>query len=609
MRLRTRLVLLVAAAALGPLGLLGVGATSVASRQLADTITDMQGRTADGLALYADTWLSLQLRLLSQQTRAFRLGTLDDATLFSFLRLVYNQVPEVHVASLLTGDGVDRVPSVLRGVEDAEPADRAPVSRARFTHFRGRAAEILAFAQPEEPLPGRPYLAPGTGTPAMPVLLKSPDGADLVLAVELGLEPIAEEFRRQGDESRDVVLLDPRGAVLIEGEAGLVDSGVFRPFTSGVRASDIRYETAGGVEVLASCSPVGRAGWTVVVAEPLEKTTAAAVSQIRARTGYMAGVATVLAVVLGALLARDISRPVAALREGALAVAEGKLGREIRAPADGELAELMAAFNFMSARLERNLQEIDAKNQEIEAWNRELQARVDARTRELEEAQERLVRSARLAAAGEMGAGLAHELNNPLAGILGLTQVLLARADGASRAMLASIEEQALRCKEIVAHLLRFTQGDSTGGGLDHPPRDVIDLGEVLDEVLALVRSPFRQRGVTVEHRREGPLLVRGDRGQLASALTQLLASLRAASGRSGALTLTGSRAQGQVELRFELRADEVAGRRDDWMASGLGFWAAQQTLAAHGGQLHVPSGEPVGPGGEIVWRMVLPEA
>ncbi|MBK8181013.1 MAG: HAMP domain-containing protein [Planctomycetes bacterium] len=190
--------------------------------------------------------------------------------------------------------------------------------------------------------------------------------------------------------------------------------------------------------------------WMVVVAEPLALTTAPAVSEIRRQTAYFAGVASLLALVLGALIARQISRPVLALREGALAVAEGPLGRDIRAPADGELLELMQAFNFMSARLERNRQEIDAKNQEIETWNQELQARVDARTRELEEAQERLVRSARLAAAGEMGAGLAHELNNPLAGILGLTQVLLAKAEGGSRAMLKSMEEQALRCKEIV---------------------------------------------------------------------------------------------------------------------------------------------------------------
>lgn len=609
MRLRTRLVLLVAVAAIGPLGLLGLSATFVASRQITGTIADLQGRTADGLALYVDTWLSLQLRLLGQQGRTFRLGGLSDDALFNFLRLVYTAVPEASVVSLLDGGGVDRVPSVLRGPDDTEPAERQVVDRARFVRFRDRLPPLLADAKPGQPRAGAPYLTP-EGRPAVAMALASPDGAPLTLAAEISLTPIAAELLRQGDEHRDVALLDGEGNVVIPGRSGLVSGTVFRPFALGVRATDVHYSTPGGTAVLAACAPVPSASWMVVVAEPLELTTTTAVSEIRARTAYVAGVAAALALVLGALIAREIVRPVRALREGALAVAEGQLGRVIHEPADGELLELMRAFNFMSGRLLRNRAEIDAKNQEIEAWNRELQERVEARTRELEEAQGRLVRSARLAAAGELGAGLAHELNNPLAGILGLTQVLLHRAEGGAREMLRSVEEQALRCKEIVAQLLRFTATSDGDGTLDRRARDVVDLDEVLVEVVALVGNPFRARGVSLEHRRSGPLLVRGDRGQLASALTQLLASMRAAGGRGGSLALSSAARAGVIELRFELHPGEASSAADDWKASGLGFWAAQQTLAAHGGQLVTPDLEPTRPqGSNLLWRVVLPAA
>src|SRR4030095_4153924 len=107
----------------------------------------------------------------------------------------------------------------------------------------------------------------------------------------------------------------------------------------------------------------------------------------------------------------------------------------------------------------QNRDTIDQKNREIEAFNVELQKRLDERTRELEEAQVLLIRSARLSAVGQMGAGLAHELNNPLAGILGMVQVVLTRHRGQpDEALLRVIEEQAQRCSQIVAHLLRFSR-------------------------------------------------------------------------------------------------------------------------------------------------------
>lgn len=602
MRLRTRLVLTIALASLGPLGILGVGATGVASDLLSEKVTDLQGRTADGLALFVDTWLSLQVRLLTQQTAAWELGKLDNPYLTGFLQLVYTQVRETTIVALTNRAGIDRVPSVYRAEGDTALPEREAITAARFASFRNALPRPVTGAAGEVSL-GQPVRPSGRLAPVLPIVLPAADGSDLVLALEMDLSPIARELGRLGDQARDVALMDDQGTLFVGGQAGLVEAERFRQL-SGVAASDVRYQTRSGVDVLASCAPVQRAGWMVIVAEPLDRTTTAAARYMAIQTAYIAAVASVLALVLGGIFSRQISGPVESLKDAALAVAEGDLGRRVQPAAEGELAELMRAFNFMSTRLERNRGEIDAKNQEIEAWNAELQARVNARTRELQEAQERLIRSARLAAAGEMGAGLAHELNNPLAGILGLTQVMLARAQGSDAAMLRSVEEQAQRCREIVAHLLRFTPEARRDAEVDRRRKDVVDLDAVMTEVLTLVRNPFRQRGVEIERVRSGELPVRGDRADLGQALAWLLASLRAAAPPGSTLSVDSRRAGGQVTLEFTLMADEVQVGKDDWMASGLGFWAAQQVIAAHGGQLVEPAD-----GAPIRWRVQLPEA
>src|SRR6202040_351044 len=97
-----------------------------------------------------------------------------------------------------------------------------------------------------------------------------------------------------------------------------------------------------------------------------------------------------------------------------------------------EFGELAQAFNQMAS--------------EIRRWNAELQARVDERTAELKAAQDQIARTRRLAALGSLGAGVAHELNNPLTAIAGLLAVLRKElGDSPHAALLAQVQDQARR--------------------------------------------------------------------------------------------------------------------------------------------------------------------
>ena len=617
MRLRARLVLMIAAAALLPIGVLGVAAVEISTSRLDERVSALQARSADGLAIFVETWLSARLRLLRQQVTTFGLGDLDEAGKAGFLRLVYRQVPEAGVVSLTTPDGDDVAPAVMLPPDADVGGDpglqaRPRVDSERARRFRAalplaRLATARANTAPGGAVPpvvGRPY-RPDEGQPPVVAVAVAVPGQPLVLGIELSLAELERRFVEQADVAVDVVLLDGDAEAVLGGGSGLVVPERFRPFLATSKADGVRYDLEDGSGVLAASSPVPRVGWTVVLAEPAS-ISAAATREIRDRTGFVGAIAAALSLVLGVAFSRTLSRPVIGLKDAALAVADGDLGRRVPAEGSDELAELSRAFNFMSGRLQANAAEIGEQRAEIERFNQELQDRVDERTRQLRETRDRLVQSARLAAVGEMGAGLAHELNNPVAGILGLVQVLVRRhAGSADEGLLRSVEQQAVRCKEILSRLLGFSQSDAAP---DAPTAEVgtLDLDALLDGVLALVRGPLRQRDVSVDRQGQPGLTVHGDRAELERALAQVLLSLRAAAVSGGSVTVAPSLPPDgdRVHITLTLDAPRIHVGGDDWMASGMGFWAARQILAAHGGRLVEP--EAPASSGRATWTVVL---
>jgi signal transduction histidine kinase len=607
MRLRARLVLIVAAAALVPIAVLGFGAARLASQELEARVDAAQGRDAEGLALYTGTWLDAQLDLLGLQVRSVPVAALSDDARTRFLQLVYQQTAAAGLVTLTDVRGADRVPPVRLQGEAAAAAGRPAIDDARLGRFRSALPLGLLQQRPAGvrpgPVLGTPYRPEPTSPPVVPVLVSVP-GSELLLGVELGLGPVVGRVAEVAAAGADAALVDRAGAAFVPGPGELVSPADLSPLL-GTTSVSVHYDH-GGVEVRAATAPVPGTQWTVVVAEPAADG-ARAVRGIQARTAFLALIAAALAVGMGAVWAGQLAVPVTRLRDAAMAVARGELGRQVQPRGDEELAELGRTFNHMSAQLRRDAEEISRKNEEIEAFNAELQSRVEQRTRELREAQERLLQSARLAAVGEMGAGLAHELNNPLAGILGLSQLLRRRAgEGPDAAMLASLEREARRCTEIVASLLGFSQELPSDLAEAPAQQEVVGLQELVAEVLALVGPPLRQRGIQVTESVEPGLRVCAARAELGRALAQLLTSVRAAARGGGSLSL-GARPDGAtVVLDVVLRGQDLQLGGDDWRAAGLGLWAARRAVDAQGGRLV----EPESPAdGALAWRVVLPAA
>ncbi len=125
---------------------------------------------------------------------------------------------------------------------------------------------------------------------------------------------------------------------------------------------------------------------------------------------------------------------------------------------------------------------------------REAQMEVRARLEAQQQAESRLVQAAKLAAVGEMAAGIAHELNNPLTTVTGFAELILDETPQADerRADMEMVLREGLRARSVVRRLLEFArQGEHT--------RSRCDLNEILDDVLALTRHFIHTSGVQLE--------------------------------------------------------------------------------------------------------------
>jgi two-component system NtrC family sensor kinase len=569
-RLAVRLTLFIGIAALAPLVVFGVSATQLAGDQARRHVSELQARTVDGLALSVDTWLSRSLSILELQGRSFDPLMLDADKRRGYLQLLYQQTPAARIVQLTARGELIAEPVYLRQPSARFP-DRTAVDAAQLAAFQ----EVAAALQPATQIRvGPPYRSPGRAGFSLPLSLPVGDGA-VSVKVELALDEL----------------------FLASGQRLLVAEN-FRPFAGGdVSTTEVTYATAEGTEVLASTAAIPRTGWTVVAAAPMAIITAAQRS-VQARTAYIAAVLTLVSLVWGIYFAREIVQPIVTLKDAALGVAEGQLGVAVPVVRSvDEVSELSVAFNHMSHSLARSAEEITQKNAKIESFNRELQARVEQRTRQLQQAQAQLVRTERLAAVGELSAGIAHELNNPMAGILGLVQLL--RTQQPDDALLRSTEEQALRCRDILSHLNQLTSRTS-----EAPAHDVVEFGGLLQGVLVVVREQLLQRGVTVLLDELPTMNTFGDRAALGRAISTMLLGLRGLYPASGGeLHITAHTADGQVGAQLTAVGAEPPGS-DDWMASGLGLWVARQIFRQHQGGLVTPEAS-----GALQFVIWLPES
>ncbi len=229
-----------------------------------------------------------------------------------------------------------------------------------------------------------------------------------------------------------------------------------------------------------------------------------------------------------------------------------------------------------------------------------------------------LVQSEKLAAVGQLVSGVAHELNNPLTSIAGLSEFLLEQKElgKKDRGHLQVIQEQAERAGRIVRNLLTFARKGSA-------ERVPVDLNDVIRRTLSLTAYDLKLKDISVERELSGALPeVFGDRHGLQQVVLNLVtnaAQAVAENPRERPREITVSTwFDGQVHLRV---ADTGPGIPDEVVQSvftpffttkepgkgtGLGLSITYSIVESHGGQIVL---EPRGPRGGAAFRVDLPPA
>ncbi|MFZ1683395.1 MAG: ATP-binding protein [Candidatus Zixiibacteriota bacterium] len=315
------------------------------------------------------------------------------------------------------------------------------------------------------------------------------------------------------------------------------------------------------------------------------------------------GAIFILAFIVGA-----ITRPVTALVDVTDQVSRGDLSRRVQVSQHDEIGHLGETFNRMIESLEQS-------RDEIEQYNRNLEEKIIERTNQLEDAQAQLIQSEKMGAIGQLAAGVAHELNNPLGGILGYAQFTLEKLNKnipektSSKEIqsyvryVSDIEAQARRCKTIVQNLLRFSRSSRS---VDF---EEVDLNKAIEETLSFVAHQLHLNQIELTVKLDPRLPhVQGNAGQLQQVFTNLIINAMHAS-QTGSIIEIQSRFSpalgefgGAAELLF---VDHGHGIKEEHLqkifepffttkeigkGTGLGLSVSYGIIKEHGGEITVNS-------------------
>src|SRR6266404_2967697 len=440
MQFRSKIFLVLALIGVVPAAVLGAMSFSVNRAELERTVGSTQARVAEEAARACERFVAQAMESLRLSASLLPLRDLSVSDLGTVLRIPYRQLEFIDAIWLPGG------PLVYEG-SNGRPLPEVELLQSGAPLELARQAGIAI---------GAPYAA-RDGSMRLPLALRL-DG-DRLLAAEVSLAQLTRQMRQSSHGGSLGYVATRAGTVLAQPESLELSDEEREMLRAGSRGGLVR--RADGRSWLTAAAPVGSLGWTVVVAQR-EDAAFRPAALVRLYTLFWVGVSLVLVGTLGALLSRRITEPVKRLQEGVKALAEGR-AEAAQVDSEDEFGELARSFNQMAAEIVR-------RDEEILRWNDELQQRVQARTAELKAAQDQMLRARRLAALGSLGAGMAHELNNPITAIAGMATLLRKELKGtAHEESLRSLQEQALRVSSIVANLRSFADQERTKSGRRFP--------------------------------------------------------------------------------------------------------------------------------------------
>jgi two-component system NtrC family sensor kinase len=352
------------------------------------------------------------------------------------------------------------------------------------------------------------------------------------------------------------------------------------------------------------------------IISPLDRLTENLRKSSYTMASYSAGFLLAAALVVGFLVHRVVYLPLRELEEGARALSAGKLDRPLPVRSDDELGRVTRAFNDMT-------QALNTSQGKLEEWARTLEEKVEEKTRELQLAQADAVRGEKLASIGMLAAGIAHELNNPLTGVLTFaTLVRQGMDDDLPEAEdLDLVIKETKRCATIIRRLLDFAREKA-------PEKNYCDLNKLIRDAAQLIEQPARlsQIEVVLDLGEDLPVIWI-DEDLVKQVIMNMLVNAQHAIGEGGRITLKtavcpepmaltpGTEPVEMVEVTVTdtgcgISESDLAKIFDPFFTTkevgkgtGLGLSVSHGAVLAHGGDIRVESQLGVG----TTFRIFLP--
>jgi two-component system NtrC family sensor kinase len=322
------------------------------------------------------------------------------------------------------------------------------------------------------------------------------------------------------------------------------------------------------------------------------------------------GFVVLAAILVGLLVQRTVYRPLRDLQDGAARLAGGDLDQPIPVRSEDELGQLAESFNAMMRALR-------SSRVELEQWGYTLQQKVEAATRDLHRAQAEAARGEKLASVGLLAAGIAHELNNPLTGVLTFSSLVRKQMpDGSPEAEdLDLVIQETRRCAAIIRRLLDFAREKT-------PEKNYADLNALIRKTVQLIAQPAQVAAIEIVLDLDENLpLAWIDQSLVEQVIMNMLVNAQHAIGSDGRITVrTRLREDDRVQPMAEIAiADTGCGIPEENLqrifdpffttkgvgkGTGLGLSVSHGTIEAHGGTIEVDS--TVGVGTEFRIRLPL---
>jgi two-component system NtrC family sensor kinase len=315
----------------------------------------------------------------------------------------------------------------------------------------------------------------------------------------------------------------------------------------------------------------------------------------------------VISVAISISINRYVTRPVRELVKETQKISIGDLSNGLSIKTKDEIGQLSSAFSRMTL----DLRKLDEKLLE---WGKTLEQKVEQRTEELRKTQNQLLQSEKMSSLGKLAAGVAHEINSPLTGILTYSSLLskAKKEDDPEKEDLEVIVNETNRCKRIVKGLLDFARQTE-------PQKALSDLNEVIDKSVNLISHQAAMQNVKIEKKIKPNLpKMMIDTGQIQQVFINILLNAIEAMPRGGTLTVSSETKDEMATIQFTDTGigipeenlpkifDPFFTTKKIGKGTGLGLSVSYGIIERHQGKLEVKS--QVGKGTTFTVRLPIIE-